>query len=87
MSTYPATVIKTGNSYALRLPKRYIEDANLHLGQKVTIPLPIPKITQNRQRVQSIFRQLQELNAYRDLTDPAAWQRELRQDRPLPGRE
>jgi hypothetical protein len=26
-------------------------------------------------------------NAFADITDPAAWQREMRQDRPLPGRE
>jgi len=27
------------------------------------------------------------LNPFRDVADPAAWQREMRQDRPLPGRE
>ncbi|EIC21279.1 DUF2281 domain-containing protein [Thiorhodovibrio frisius] len=26
------------------------------------------------------------LNSYRDIKDPVAWQREQRQDRPLPGR-
>lgn len=27
------------------------------------------------------------LNPFRDITDPVAWQREIRRDRPLPGRE
>jgi hypothetical protein len=27
------------------------------------------------------------LNPFRDVADPAAWQREMRQDRPLAGRE
>lgn len=26
-------------------------------------------------------------NVFADIADPAAWQREMRQDRPLPGRE
>lgn len=40
MSTYKATVIKAGNSYALRMPKKYIEDAQLVLGQKLAISSP-----------------------------------------------
>ena len=30
--------------------------------------------------------QIRKLNPYRDITDPLAWQREIREDRPLPGR-
>jgi len=30
---------------------------------------------------------LAEVNALADITDPVAWQREIREDRPLPGRE
>lgn len=37
MNRYTATVIKTGNSYALRVPKKYVEDARLELGQKAII--------------------------------------------------
>ena len=59
MGTYSTTVIKTGNSYALRVPKQYIEDAKLQLGQKVSIPLPLIETIQNRQRIQSLLKQLQ----------------------------
>jgi len=30
---------------------------------------------------------LAKVNALADITDPVAWQREIREDRPLPGRE
>ena len=87
MSIYTTTVIKTGNSYALRVPKQYIEDAKLQLGQKVCIPLPLTETVQNRQRIQSILKQLQNLGAYQDVQDPIAWQKEIRSERQLPGRD
>jgi hypothetical protein len=31
--------------------------------------------------------QLRKLNPFREIADPVAWQREIRKDRPLPGRE
>lgn len=86
MNKYTATVIKTGNSYALRVPKKYVEDARLKSGQKAVITLPIPEPKQNRARIQEIIRQLQEAGAYEEVADPVAWQRDARQDRPLPGR-
>lgn len=33
------------------------------------------------------FRKLQASNPFADIEDPVAWQREIRKDRPLPGRE
>lgn len=38
-----------------------------------------------RQRL-AAFERLRELNPFREIVDPVAWQREIRQDRPLPGR-
>lgn len=87
MHKYTATVIKTGNSYALRVPKKYVEDAQLKSGQKAVIALPIPEPKQNRARIQELLRQLQETGAYKDVKDPVAWQRAIRKDRPLPGRK
>lgn len=87
MSNYSVTVIKTGNSYALRVPKKYVEDAQLSLGQKATISLPVPEHKQDRKKIQEIIRRLQETGVYKDVEDPVVWQREIRKDRPLPGRE
>lgn len=87
MSKYITTVIKTGNSYALRVPKAYVEDAHLVLGQKAVIDLPTPQPKQNRARIQELLQQIQEMGVYKDIKDPVTWQREIRKDRPLPGRE
>lgn len=87
MSNYVATVIKTGNSYALRVPKQYVEAAQLKLGQKATIGLPLPDQKQDRNKIQETIRQLQQTGVYKEIQDPVAWQREIRKDRPLPGRE
>lgn len=87
MNRYTSTVIKTGNSYALRVPKQYIEDAKLKLGQKATIQLPVLEVKQDRERIQTLLKQLQEIGAFKSIKDPGAWQREIRKDRPLPGRD
>jgi len=87
MSKYTATVIKTGNSYALRVPKKYVEDAKLKLGQKADIELPTLQPKQDRNRIQQLLKELQESGAYKDIADPVAWQRKIRQDRSFPGRE
>jgi antitoxin component of MazEF toxin-antitoxin module len=87
MNTYTSTVIKTGNSYALRVPKKYIDDAKLGLGQKAAIRLPTLEIKQDRAAIQRAIKNLQEIHAFADIKDPVAWQREIRKDRPLPGRD
>jgi hypothetical protein len=33
------------------------------------------------------LKEIRKLNPYRDITDPVVWQREMREDRPLPGRD
>jgi len=87
MNKYTATVIKTGNSYALRVPKKYVEDAELVLGQKIQVGNPLPDTkSQDREAIQRAIRNLQKIHSYSDIIDPVAWQREIRKDRPLPGR-
>lgn len=87
MSNYIATIIKTGNSYALRVPKSYIEYAKLKLGQKVHISPPIIAPQEyNPEAVKKAIRNLQGVGAFRSIKDPAVWQREVRKDRSLPGR-
>ncbi len=34
-----------------------------------------------------LLRELAKSNPFKDIADPVAWQREIRKDRPLPGRE
>ncbi|TAF43121.1 MAG: hypothetical protein EAZ68_08725, partial [Oscillatoriales cyanobacterium] len=40
-----------------------------------------------RQRIVEILEKIAESNVFADINDPVEWQRELRQDRPLPGRD
>lgn len=88
MSSYTVTVIKTGNSYALRVPKAYVTDANLKLGQKVLLSEPLTAAQHhNPEAIKQAIRNLQAVDAYADIDDPVAWQREIRKDRPLPGRD
>lgn len=87
MSIYTATVIKTGNSYALRVPKKYVEDAKLNLGDKANLSLPRKNKPQDRVKIQTLWKELQELKPFQGISDPVAWQREIRKDRQLPGRD
>lgn len=87
MSKYTVTVIKTGNSYALRVPRVYVEDAKLKLGDKADLPLPQKHKKQDRAKIQKILAELQTRKPYIGIKDPVAWQRAIRMDRPLPGRE
>lgn len=97
MHMYTATVIKSGNSYALRIPKRVVEDAHLQVGQKVTIPAPTstPPVKHDPAKIRAAFLELQRVVAENTkhgvgigmIQDPVAWQREIRKDRPLPGRD
>ena len=87
MSKYIATVIKTGNSYALRVPKGYIDDAQLELGEKAILTLPLRELKQDNKRIMSLVQELQELRGFQSIDDPAKWQKDLRQDRRLPGRD
>lgn len=87
MNNYTATVIKTGNSLALRIPKEYAQEANLIPGEKVTLPLPTKQKQQNRAKIKHLIKKLQEVHAYSTITNPVAWQQEIRSDRKLPGRE
>jgi antitoxin component of MazEF toxin-antitoxin module len=88
MNRYTATVIKTGNSYALRVPKNYIDDAGLTLGQKVQVGRPLA-VSQphNPDAIRQAIRNLRQVSAYSDIKDPVAWQKKIRQDRPTPERD
>lgn len=87
MSNYNATVIKTGNSYALRIPKQLVDEAELKLGEKVHIGNLQKYKKQDHQKVLAILKQLQASSTFKDVDDPVAWQQEVRRDRKLPYRD
>ncbi|WP_416669428.1 hypothetical protein [Egbenema bharatensis] len=59
----------------------------IYLEQKAQAnPVPAMDSNQKRERLAAALAQAAALNPYGDVADPVAWQREQRQDRPLPGR-
>jgi hypothetical protein len=74
-------------------------DGTLHLPLPVELRKSKLKVTATVQDVRNeterptqeealgALRKLRELGTFKGITDPVAWQREIRQDRPLPGRE
>jgi antitoxin component of MazEF toxin-antitoxin module len=89
MSDYIGTVIKAGNSYAVRVPKEYLTKSNLEVGQKVRLAKSpvVPKSEFDHQEFAKALKELQALGPFKSIEDPVAWQREIRKDRPLPGRD
>jgi hypothetical protein len=69
------TVTKTGNSYALRVPKRYIDDNNLKLGDKVTIEEPLDK---QQKALAALVGHGKKQGAIKSISNPVAWQRKQR---------
>lgn len=68
-------VTKTGNSYALRVPKRYIDDNNLKLGDKVTIEEPLDK---QQKALAALVNHGKKHGSIKSIADPVAWQRKQR---------
>jgi len=70
--------------------KAYAVAADLKVGQKVELPILQPVLPaskqQDRDSVVKAFQELQVMGAFSSIKDPVAWQREIRKDRPLPGR-
>lgn len=71
-----AIVTKTGNSYALRVPKRYIDDNQLNLGDAVEIEEPLHK---QQTALRALVSYGKKHGALKGITDPVAWQRQQRQ--------
>lgn len=70
-----ATVTKTGNSYALRVPKSYIDDNELQLGDTVALEDPL---TLQDLALDALLAQAQQHGAIAGIPDPVAWQRQQR---------
>lgn len=71
-----AIVTRSGNSYALRVPKRYIDDNKLRLGDVVTIEEPL---TLQKNALEALVKQGKTRGAIRGIFDPVKWQRQQRQ--------
>ena len=48
---------------------------------------PVPDLSARGKRMREALQKLSHANTLTEISDPATWERELRQDRALPGRE
>lgn len=76
MKTSTATVIKTGNSYALRVPKAYAERNNLRPGAKVILPDPqvVGGTLADLQVSIKASRNKNSVTIWDKITNPSEWQ-------------
>ena len=68
-------ITKTGNSYAIRVPKRYIDDNQLKLGDVVNVEEPLKK---QQQALDALIKHGEKHGPIKGISDPVAWQREQR---------
>ncbi len=80
MATSTVTVIKTGNSYALRVPKSYAERNNLRPGAKVIIQDPQVSggTLADLQASIKASRKKDGIGVWDKITNPSDWQRDER---------
>ncbi|MBI4849894.1 MAG: DUF2281 domain-containing protein [Nitrospirae bacterium] len=50
-------------------------------------PVSVSVEAERGKRIKAAFLKLAELKVFADIKDPVEWQRQIRRDRPLPGRE
>ena len=77
MNTSTATVIKPGNSYALRVPKSYAERNKLRPGAKVILqdPQVLEGTLADLQASIKISRKKGSIGVWDRITNPSEWQR------------
>ena len=85
--TYPA-VVRDGRIEWVGVPPAGLPDGT---AVRVEVVLPAPPAADEAERRQQMVAILQRIadrgTAFVEITDPVAWQREIRRDRPEPGRE
>lgn len=67
--------------------QKEVMDFILFLEQRASHPSTDLDVEERKRRLGEALLQLQLANPFKDITDPVAWQREIRKDRPLPGRD
>ncbi len=61
-------------------------DAQRPIAKLLKLDSPVADLARG-EAMARIMEQLAESNPFSEIDDPVAWQREIRKDRPLPGRE
>jgi len=84
-NTYQATLRENRLEWAEKIPEHLMTGQAIRV--YVTVLDQTPTITDRGKRMAEFLERLAASNAFKDIEDPSEWQREIRKDRPLPGRE
>jgi antitoxin component of MazEF toxin-antitoxin module len=71
-----AIVTKSGNSYVLRVPKSYVTNNNLKLGDKVSVEDPLDE---QKKALNQLLSHAKKHGAIKSIPEPVSWQRQQRQ--------
>lgn len=85
LNTYQATLIQNRLEWAEKVPEQLMTEKPILV--YVTILDQTPTIPNRGKRMAEFLERLAASNAFKDIDEPSEWQREIRKDRPLPGRE
>ncbi len=87
LTTYKATLKGNCLEWEDHIPAHLAKEKTVKVYVTILDEPEIPAVVAGQgQRMAAALEQLAAGNALRDVTDPAAWQREIRRDRPLPDR-
>lgn len=92
-SKYKTKIFKSGNSYTLRVPRQYAEEHALELGQEVEVVVsPVLHVKKfDVEAAKSILAEIRKTGPlfpeFKTIDDIVEWQREIRRDRPILGRD
>ena len=85
--TYPA-VLRDGRIEWIGDPPPGLPDGAGVRVEVVMPPAPPPDDAERGRQMAAIFQQIADRGtAFAEITDPVAWQREIRRDKPQPGRD
>jgi hypothetical protein len=82
------TLIEQIQDQARRLPpEKQREALDFIAFLQLRVPLPASSAAERKERLRKAFATLAKLGTFADIANPVEWQRQIRKDRPLPGRE
>jgi hypothetical protein len=88
LATYRAILRADRLEWSEEVPASLASEQGVRVHVTLLEPLPETMSAEARgQRMAAALERLAARRAFSEITDPVSWQREIRQDRPLPARE
>jgi hypothetical protein len=88
LNTYQAVLRDNRLEWTEKVPEHIKMGRAIPVHVTILDQAPIPLSVADRgRRMAEILERLAAINAFASITDPLAWEREIREDRPLPDRD